>query len=284
MSNSSNSSKSFEAFYKDFANQLDNYSPESIIKSGYKNFDMKFGGFSTGELVVIGGRPSMGKTQLLLSMCRNISESIPVLYFTFDHSALILTTRFISSLSNIPIEKILQNDLTTEDKKRLEYYHKYSSKYKLFIIDHGASINEFKEECLKRIKENKIKIIIVDYLQKMKANKGDNKSPLETITNELSEFAKTNDVTIIAASQLNRTIETRGGDKQPQLSDLKGSDSIEEDADKVIFVYRPDYYNITIDHEGRKTKGIVELIVAKNKNGKLGTIRLLRDINFVAAD
>lgn len=269
--------KSFSTLYPDFTD-LSLFS--AILKTGYENFDKKFGGFTSGEFVVIGGRPSMGKTQILLALCKNISESIPTLYFTFDHTEIILTTRFISSLSNIPINKILQNDLEPEEIKRVEYYQKYSSKYNLFISEESNSIDDFKEQCLRQIKENGIKIIIVDYLQKMTANKGDNKSPLAIITSELKEFAKANNVVLIAASQLNRSLEIRGGDKRPQLNDLKGSDSIEEDADKVIFMYRPEYYCITTDENGNYTKGVVELIMAKNKNGKLGTIKLLRDINF----
>jgi replicative DNA helicase len=250
------------------------------ILSGFQNFDKTFGGFSLGEFVVLGGRPSMGKTQLLLSICKSISESLPVLYFTFDQSVSIIAARFLSSLSNIPIDNILQNKLDPTDKNKLAYFEKYSAKYKLVITDKGISIDDFKDLSLKHIKVSGTKIIIVDYLQKMKAEKKGNNSHLSTITDELRTFAKDNDVTIIAISQLNRALETRGGDKRPQLNDLKGSDSIEEDADKVIFMYRPEYYGITVDENGNNAKGLVELIMAKNKNGKLGTIRLLRDINF----
>lgn len=255
-----------------------------VVPSGFSNFDRKFGGFSIGEFVVLGGRPSMGKTQLLLSICRNISMSTPILYFTFDHSESVIASRFLSSLSNIPINQILQNELKDEDITRLAYYQKHSNEHKLFISDHGNSINDFKEQCLNEIEENRIKVIIIDDLQKMKADKGENKTQLATITNELKNFAKLKDVVIIAASQLNRTVDKRGGDGRPLLSDLKGSDTIEEDADKVIFVHRPEYYGITVEINGTSTNGLMELIMAKNKNGKLGTIRLLRDINFTVFD
>ena len=104
------------------------------ILEDLKNFDKKFGGFSRGEFVVLGGRPSMGKTQLLMSLCKNMSEILPTLYLTFDHSVSLITTRFVSCLSNIPIDKILHNDLQQEDKLLLEYHEKYSSKYKLFKV------------------------------------------------------------------------------------------------------------------------------------------------------
>jgi len=115
----------------------------------------------------------------------------------------------------------------------------------------------------------------------MKAPNGDNTSSPTTITAELKIFAKENDVIVIAVSQLNRVVETRGGDKRPQLSDLKGSESIEEDAGKVIFAYRPGCYSITIDENGRIESNVLDLIMAKNKNGKLGTICLLLNINFI---
>lgn len=251
-----------------------------FVPSGFINFDQTFGGFTKGEFVVLGGRPSMGKTQLLLSLCKNISETTSILYFTFDHSTSLIASRFISSLSNIPIDQILQNNLDNTDKRKLDYYEKYASRYKLHIVDQGIFIDDFKKQCLKHIEEVETDVIIIDYLQKMKASKNGNKSHLNTITNELSAFAKANDIVIIAVSQLNRAVENRGGDKRPQLFDLRGSESIEEDADKVIFMYRPEYYSITIDENGNYTKGVVELIMAKNKNGKLGTIKFLREINF----
>jgi replicative DNA helicase len=272
-------SKNLTEFFHDNSMRLKTETSDFIL-SGLNNFDQTFGGFSKGEFIVLGGRPSMGKTQLLISICKGISENSSILYFTFDHSASLIASRFISSLSNIPIDQILQNNLDHNAKTKLAYYEKYVSKYKLHITDQGIYIDDFKDQCLKYIKEVETKIIIIDYLQKMKANKNGNKSPLNTITSELSGFAKANGVVIIAISQLNRAVESRGGDKRPQLHDLRGSESIEEDADKVIFMYRPEYYSISIDEDGNYTKGVVELIMAKNKNGKLGTIKLLRDINF----
>jgi len=117
----------------------------TIIRTGFDNFDKKFGGLTTGEFVVLGGRPSMGKTQLLLSLCKNLTESIPVLYFTFDHSVPELISRFMSSLSNIPIDQILQDNLSGQERERIAYHGKHTSEYKLFITDQGCSINEFKE-------------------------------------------------------------------------------------------------------------------------------------------
>ena len=277
--NELNSVKNLSVLNLGASNLIDNLSSRPI-DTGYQDFDRQFGGLSIGELVVVGGRPSMGKTQLLISICKNISENTPILYFTFDQSEAVIANRFLSSLSNIPIDKIFQNNLEHQDKTKLAYFEKYASKYKLVITDKSNSIDDFKDQSLKQIKALGTKIIIIDYLQKMKGARNGNNSHLTTITRELRSFAKDHKVVIIAISQLNRAVENRGGDKRPLLFDLKGSESIEEDADKVIFMYRPEYYGITIDENGNSTKGLVELIMAKNKNGKLGKIRLLRDINF----
>lgn len=270
-----------------YARNLENLQQQSVglIKSGFENFDMVFGGFSLGELVVIGARPSMGKTQLLVNLCMNISTSIPIVYFTFDLSDPLLTGRFMSALSYIPNDKLVQNNLTDNEKTRLQELEKILSKHQLYINDNGyTSLSDFKLECLKQIDENGVKVIIVDDLQNMKPSieNKKNRVPVSALTKELKRLAKDHNVLMFVASQLNRNVEIRGGDKKPQLADLSGSESIEEDANKVIFVYRSEYYRITVDEDGRETQGVTELIMAKNTNGKVGTIKLWRDINFRA--
>lgn len=254
----------------------------STIKTGFAEFDKLFGGFRLGEFVVIGGRPSMGKTQLLVNLSLNISTETPILYFTFDLSAFLLCNRFISSLLGISVNKILQYELTEEQKIKLATVGKMFSQHKIFVNDScNNSFTAMKAECLKQIEENGVKVIVVDYLQMMSSNKYRNNRELEIshISRELKNIAKDFNVCVIATSQLSRAVETRGGTKRPILSDLRESGAIEQDADKIIFIYRPEYYNIDCDENGN-TAGLTEIILAKNRNGSIGTVRLLRDANF----
>ncbi|KHJ37785.1 replicative DNA helicase [Pedobacter glucosidilyticus] len=253
------------------------------IKSGFTEFDKMFGGFGLGELVVIGARPSMGKTQLLVNLSLNISISTPVLYLTFDLSELLLTNRFISSLSGIEVNKILQQELTDEQKENLTSMESKFAKHKILVNDScNNSIIALKAHCQKHILENGVKVIVVDYLQMMSTNKYRHSRELEIslISRELKNIAKDFNVCVIATSQLSRAVETRIGTKRPQLSDLRESGAIEQDADKVIFIYRPEYYGLEYDEDGNDTSGLTELILAKNRNGRLGTVKLLRDKNF----
>lgn len=277
-------SKSIAALVSENIKQLQGKTHQgNAIKSGFTEFDRMFGGFGLGELVVIGARPSMGKTQLLVNLSLNISVSTPVLYFTFDLSEFLLTSRFISSLSGIAVNKILQHELTDEQKENLASIESKFSKHKILVNDScNNSITAFKAHCQKQIQENGVKVIVVDYLQMMSSNKYRNSRELEIsfISRELKNIAKDFNVCVIATSQLSRAVETRGGSKHPQLSDLRESGAIEQDADKVIFIYRPEYYGLECDEEGNSTAGLTELILAKNRNGSLGTVRLLRDANF----
>src|SRR5690554_1615038 len=267
-------------------NQLKGNSQNSnIIKSGFTDFDKTFGGFGLGEFIVIGGRPAMGKTQLLVNLSLNISQTIPVLYFTFDLSDHLLTSRFIASILGIPVNKLIQHKLTTEEKNKLSSIESELSKYKIFVNDScNNSLTAFKTHCQKQIEENGVKAIFVDYLQMMSSNKYRNSRELEIsyISRELKNIAKDFNVCVIATSQLSRAVETRGSGKRPMLSDLRESGAIEQDADKVIFIYRPEYYKIDVwdDEEKSLTEGQIELILAKNRNGKIGSIKLLRDNHF----
>jgi replicative DNA helicase len=255
----------------------------NIIKTGFIDFDQLFGGFGLGEFVVIGARPSMGKTQLLVNLALHFSQSMPVLYFTFDLSDFLLTNRCISSLSGIPVDRMLHHDLSLEEKERLPSFETAFRKHNLFVNDScNASITAFKVECTKLIQEQGVKVIIVDYLQMMSSTKYRNNRDLEIglISRELKNIAKDFNVCVIASSQLNRSVESRGGSKHPQLADLRESGAIEQDADKVIFVYRAEYYGFLCDEDGNNTVGVTDLILAKNRNGKLGSVKLMRDSNF----
>lgn len=263
--------------------QLNGTARTNLIKSGFDDFDNSFGGFGLGEFVVIGGRPAMGKTQLLVNLSLIISVDTPILYFTFDLSDYALTKRFISSISDIAINNLLQHNINDDQKDRLALVEKEFKKYKIFINDSlSNSISALKAHCQKMIEEKGVKVIFVDYLQMMRSNKYRNSRELEIsyISRELKNIAKDFNVCVIATSQLSRAVETRGSSKHPILSDLRDSGAIEQDADKVIFIYRPEYYSFECDEEGNSTAGLIELILAKNRNGRLGTVKLLRDAEF----
>jgi len=255
----------------------------NIIKSGYRDLDSAIGGLLLGEFVVVGGRPSMGKTQFLVSLVLNVSITNPVLYFTFDLSESFLTNRFISALSGVAVSKIIQNNLNPFEKNQISSIEDLLSSRKIFINDSSSnSTSSIKSLCKKHIQEDGVKVIVVDFLQMMSSSRYRNNRELEIgyISRELKNIAKDNNVCVIATSQLNRSVETRGGNKRPQLSDLRDSGSIEQDADKVIFIHRPEYYGFMEDEDGNDLSGIVELIIAKNRNGKIDYVTVRRDSNF----
>lgn len=257
---------------------------ENIIKTGFKEFDNLFGGLSLGELVVVGGRPSMGKTHLLVNLALNVSVKTPVLYFTFDLSEAVLTNRIISAISNIEISKLLHPDLTDAEKIIVNSVGANLNAHKIYINEsYNHSLQDLRSFCENQINENGVKIIMVDYLQLMSSSESIIRYlKVGSFTHELRKIAKDFNVCVVVASQLSRSVEIRGGDKRPQLADLKDSGAIEQDADKVIFIYRPEYYKITVDWDGSNAAGIVELIMAKNRNGNLGTVKLKRSLNFTA--
>lgn len=277
-------SKSITELVAENLTQLNGASHEGqIIKTGFAEFDKKFGGFGLGEFVVIGGRPSMGKTQLLINLSLNISLTIPVLYFTFDLSEFLLTNRFISSCSSIPVNKILQHNLSENEQQVLASIGTEFSKHKIFINDsYKSSLTAFKAQCKKQVEENGVQVIVVDCLQMMSSNRYRNSREHEIgqISGALKSIAKDLNVCLIASSQLSRAVESRKESKRPQLPDLRESGAIEQDADKVIFIYRPDYYELLADEFGNSTAGLTEIVLAKNRNGSLGTINLIRDAHF----
>ena len=256
-----------------------------MIKSGFKDLDKLIGGFRFGEFVVVGGRPSMGKTQLLINLSLFISESLPTLYVTYDLSEFLLTNRFISSVSEIPTQNILQQELDKKQKNKLNAIGTAFQKRKLFIHDScDSSIEALKALCQKQIHDNGIRVIFIDYLQLISSYHHRKYRELEVshVCRELKHIAKENDVCVVASSQLSRAVETRGGSegKRPLLSDLRESGAIEQDADKVLLVHRPEYYGITVDNLENSLINQAEIIVAKNRNGRLGSFFLSRDQDF----
>ncbi len=260
-----------------------NEKPENIINTGFDSLDQIFGGFAPGELILLGGRPSMGKTQLLINLMLNISKSSPVLFYTYDLSEHALINRFISCLTTINIGKIHLNKINEEEMETLSKLTSCIKDYKIYINDTcNSSLSSFKATCQKEIQEKGAKVIVVDYIQMMSSYKFRNnrEAEISLISRELKNIAKDFNVSVIGISQLSRSVESRGGNKRPHLSDLRDSGALEQDADKVLLMYRPEYYGITQDEDGNNMAGVVEIIVAKNRNGMLGTAMLKVNSEF----
>jgi replicative DNA helicase len=253
------------------------------VKTGFTDFDTLFGGFYPGEMVIVGGRPSMGKTQLLINLALNMASQTPILYFSFDMSISMLTKRFISSVSGISANQIIQNTLTPDELVEVERAVSTMETQQIYLNDtRNSSFRAFKEECQKQILEKGVGVIMIDSLQMMTtgSQRKNREHELSYITRELKNIAKDFNVCVVASSQLTRWLEYRPGDKRPHLYDLRECSALENEAAKIMLLYRPEYYNITEDEEGNLTVGLAELSIVKNTNGVLGRIKLMRDDSF----
>ncbi len=253
----------------------------SGIGSGFTELDRITSGWQRSDLIILAARPGMGKTAFVLSMARNISIDFKktVAVFSLEMSSLQLVTRLISSETELPAEKLKKGKLERYEWEQLNSKISKLTDADLIIDDTPAlTIFELRAKC-RRLKQDKkgVDLVVIDYLQLMAGsgdNKGNREQEISTISRSLKALAKELDIPIICLSQLNRSVETRGGNKKPILSDLRESGAIEQDADMVLFIYRPEYYKIDEDEEGNPTKGKAELIIAKHRNGALATVRL----------
>ncbi|KAA3624692.1 MAG: replicative DNA helicase [Flavobacterium sp.] len=255
----------------------------SGIPSGFTKVDKLTSGWQPSDLIIIAARPGMGKTALTLSMARNIAveHNIPVAFFSLEMSSVQLITRLISSETGLNSEKLRTGNLAKHEWEQLNVKVKGLEKAPLFIDDTPSlSIFDLRAKARRLSSQHGIQLIIVDYLQLMTAGgsqKGGNREQeISTISRNLKALAKELNVPVIALSQLSRAVETRGGSKRPLLSDLRESGAIEQDADIVSFIYRPEYYKIDEwdDEDRTPTAGQAEFIVSKHRNGGLDEIRL----------
>jgi replicative DNA helicase len=252
----------------------------SGVPSGFSGIDRITSGWQKSDLIIIAGRPSMGKTAFVLSMARNMAVDYnkSVAVFSLEMSSIQLVNRLIVSETELPSDKIKSGKLENYEWEQLDYKIKQLVDAPVFIDDTPAiSIFELRAKARRLKAKNDIQLIVIDYLQLMTMG-GDNRASREqevsTISRSLKAIAKELNIPIIALSQLNRSVETRGGDKRPQLSDLRESGAIEQDADMVLFVHRPEYYRIDVDEDGNSLKGIAEIIIAKHRNGAVGSVNL----------
>ena len=250
------------------------------VPSGFMAIDRVTLGWQASDLIIIAARPSMGKTAFVLSMARNmaIEHEAPVAFFSLEMSEVQLMMRLIIAETGLAGNDIKSGRLTPEQWRHLESSTKPLGMAPLFIDDTPAlSVFEFRSKARRLKIHNDIKIIVIDYLQLMTGNqesKGNREQEVAFISRTLKAIAKELNVPIIALSQLSRATETRGGSKRPQLSDLRESGAIEQDADIVAFIHRPEYYGIHTDENGMPTDGMAEIILAKHRNGAVCDIKL----------
>jgi replicative DNA helicase len=251
------------------------------VPSGFTALDRITGGWQKSDLLILAARPGMGKTAFVVTMAKNAAVEFqkPVAIFSLEMSSIQLVKRLISSETELAQDKILKGNLDNHEFVQLNERIKKLAIAPLYIDDTPAlSIFELRAKA-RRLKENqKVELIIIDYLQLMSGGpdgKGNREQEISQISRGLKSLSKELEIPIIALSQLSRQVENRpGGSKRPQLSDLRESGAIEQDADMVMFIYRPEYYGLEVDENNEPTRGRAEIIIAKNRHGALETVKL----------
>lgn len=251
----------------------------SGVPSGFHSLDRITSGWQNSDMIIIAARPGMGKTAFVLSMARNVAVDfqIPVAVFSLEMSSIQLVNRLISAETGIRGDKIRRGNLEDHEFAQLHTRIKKLSTAPIYIDDTPSlSVFELRAKARRLKSKHDIRLIIIDYLQLMTAgsDKGNREQEISTISRSIKTIAKELNIPIIALSQLSRAVETRGGDKRPMLSDLRESGAIEQDADIVSFIYRPEYYDIDQDEEGNSLLGVGQVIIAKHRNGALDTVSL----------
>lgn len=254
----------------------------SGLSTGFYDLDKMTSGWQKSDLVIIAARPAMGKTAFVLSMAKNIAVNNrePVALFSLEMSNVQLVNRLITNVCEISGEKIKSGQLAPYEWGQLDSNITALFDAPLYVDDTPSlSIFELRTKARRLVREHGVKLIIIDYLQLMNASGasfGSRQEEVSTISRSLKGLAKELNIPIIALSQLNRGVESREGidGKRPQLSDLRESGAIEQDADIVCFIHRPEYYKIFQDEKGNDLHGVAEIIIAKHRNGAVGDVRL----------
>ena len=252
----------------------------SGLETGYTELDRMTSGWQNSDLIIIAARPAMGKTAFVLSMAKNMTVNFntPVAIFTLEMANVQLVKRLLSNVASLEGEKIKSGQLSNEEWDRLNASLKGLYSAPLYLDETpGLSITELRTKARRLVREHGVKMIMIDYLQLMNAGGlklGSREQEVSTISRSLKALAKELNIPIIALSQLNRSTETRE-DKRPVLSDLRESGAIEQDADIVCFIHRPEYYTKSgEDAQGNDIRGLAELIVAKHRSGAVGDVKL----------
>lgn len=252
------------------------------LPTGYAKLDDYTAGWQKSDLVIIAGRPAMGKTSFALSLAKNIAVdyNTPIAFFSLEMNNVQLVNRLISNVCEIEGKKILNGQLDDEEWSRLDKNIGRLQSAPIYVDDTpGMSIFELRTKARRLVREKGVKIIMIDYLQLMNASGarfGSRQEEVATISRSLKGLAKELDIPVLALSQLSRNVEGREGPegKRPLLSDLRESGSIEQDADMVLFVHRPEYYRILTDEKGNDLRGKAQIIIAKHRKGGTGDVLL----------
>jgi len=252
------------------------------LDTGFKDLNFITGGWQKSDFIILAARPGMGKTAMVLSFAKVAAahNNKPTLFFSLEQSELQLFHRLCAQESEIPLDKFIKTGLDKYDLVLAERDTARLRTAPLYIDDMGGqTIFDIRTKARKAKREKGIELIVIDYLQLINVSKadkiGNREQEVSLISRALKSLAKELDIPIIALSQLSRQLENRpGGAKIPQLSDLRDSGSIEQDADMVMFIYRPEYYGIEVDANNQPTKGLAKLIIAKNRHGSLDDIDL----------
>lgn len=253
----------------------------SGLESGYDDIDKVTSGWQNSDLVIIAARPAMGKTAFVLSMAKNMAVNFntPIAVFSLEMSNLQLVNRLICNVCEIEGEKVKSGSLTDKEWDKLNSRIKSLYSSPLYIDDSAnLSIFELRTKARRLVREHNVKMIIIDYLQLMNASGmkfGSREQEVSMISRSLKQLAKELNIPIIALSQLNRSVENRTDGKIPQLSDLRESGAIEQDADIVCFIHRPEYYlKSDKDAQGNDIRGLAQFIIAKHRSGAVGDVKL----------
>lgn len=242
------------------------------VSSGFADLDDKTAGLQPADLIYIAARPSMGKTAMGLNIAASIAETLPVAVFSLEMPATQLAMRLISPIGRIDQHKLRTGRLDDDEFPRLTLAMNQLSELKLFIDDTAAIDSSYVRSKAKQLQreQGKLGAILIDYLGLMdhKASFSNHEAGIAKTSRELKAIAKELQIPVIVLAQLNREVEKRQ-DKRPQLADLRGSGSIEQDGDLIMFIYRDEVYN-----EESPDKGTAEIIIAKQRNGPIGMVRL----------
>ncbi|WP_077196664.1 replicative DNA helicase [Prevotella ihumii] len=252
------------------------------VPTGYNKLDEITAGWQPSDLVIIAGRPAMGKTSFALSLAKNIAIDYraPIAFFSLEMNNVQLVNRLISNVCSIPGNKILNGQLTPDEWERFDTNIRKMDGAPIFVDDTpGLSVFELRTKARRLVREHGIKVLMIDYLQLMNANGmrfNNRQEEVSTISRSLKGLAKELNIPVLALSQLSRNVEQREGPegKRPQLSDLRESGAIEQDADMVLFVHRPEYYHIYQDEKGNDLHGKAQIIIAKHRKGATGDVLL----------
>lgn len=257
----------------------------SGLPTGFDDLDKITSGWQNSDLIIIAARPAMGKTAFVLSMAKNIAVDFgnPCAVFSLEMSNVQLVNRLISNVCELESSKIKNGSLSQIEWEQLMYKIQRLENAPVYVDDTPSlSVFELRTKARRLVREHGVKVLIIDYLQLMNAsgmNIGSREQEVSTISRSLKGLAKELNIPVIALSQLNRSVESRTGasaadSKRPQLSDLRESGAIEQDADMVCFIHRPEYYKIYEDEQGNDLRGMAEIIIAKHRNGATGDVRL----------